>query len=79
MSQLIGLNMNKDAKIDSKIEELVGLVSQHSEHIKGLKEADQEDYAKKDIELLENMRGRPLFYPYLGSGIGSGDEKRGIR
>lgn len=64
--------MNKDAKIDSKIEELVGLVSQHSEHIKGLKEADQEDYAKKDIELLENMRGRPLFYPYLGSGIGKG-------
>lgn len=64
--------MNKDAKIDSKIEELVGLVSQHSEHIKGLKEADQEEQAKKDIELLENMRGRPLFYPYLGSGIGKG-------
>ena len=64
--------MNKDANIDAKIEELVGLVSEHSEHIKGLKDADQEEHAKKDIELLENMRGRPLFYPYLGSGIGKG-------
>lgn len=72
MSQLIGQNMNKDAKIDAKIEELVNLVSEHSSHISGLKDADQEDAAQKDIKLLEEMRGRPLFYPYLGSGIGKG-------
>ncbi|MCJ8277183.1 MAG: aminotransferase class III-fold pyridoxal phosphate-dependent enzyme, partial [Bdellovibrionales bacterium] len=63
-----------DQSINQKIDELVNLVTEQSEKIPGVR-APQSGKAQSYESLLNDfaaVRGRPLFYPYVGSGLGRG-------
>lgn len=74
MSDLFGHELNKSSKINSHIEELVKEIGSHSAKIKTLKPADpkNKDQFKALCDKVATNRGRPLYLPYIGSGIGNG-------
>lgn len=74
MSKLIGHNISESARIQSLIKDLVGETSRLEEGITGVRPAasDLLDVSKKAFEETGKYRGRPLFYPYLGTGAGRG-------
>ncbi len=74
MSELIGNQIHKSAKIENLIKQLVDEVGAAGAHIKGIREpqADRAEQAKKSFDDVAKYRGRPLFYPFLGTGAGQG-------
>jgi len=74
MAQLIGHQIQEDPHIQKMITDLVGEVAKKNSQIAGVREANPEwkESAKKEIDRTGAIRGRPLAYPYVGSGAGQG-------
>jgi 4-aminobutyrate aminotransferase and related aminotransferases len=74
MSSLVGHQIQESEKIKSLIQDLVGEVTKLNSQIAGVR-APQEslkDAGKAKIDQVGSIRGRPLHYPYVGSGAGRG-------
>lgn len=74
MTTLLGHQLDSSAQIEQIIENLVSEVQKLSGNIKTVQppRADFEAKASGLIEKTNKLRGRPLFYNYLGSGLGRG-------
>ena len=70
----VGSEILKNQELEKSVDQLVGLTQQFKESITGVRPASSD--SKKDYESLmadfASLRGRPLFYPYIGSGTGRG-------
>lgn len=74
MADNMGLKINNDTGIQKSIKELVDKVAMYNNEIQGPRDPKPElkaSYEEK-IKRVGAYRGRPLFYPYLGSGAGNG-------
>jgi acetylornithine/N-succinyldiaminopimelate aminotransferase len=71
---LAGKNLDQSEKIKKLISQLTEEVLNLNSHITGPREAQTEFVAhnQKLIDSTGSTRGRPLFYPYIGSGSGRG-------
>ena len=70
----LGERLQNDSEMEKKISDLVASLVEQTKSLDGVKEADP-GKAKSYGEILENfsqVRGRPLFYPYVGAGAGTG-------
>ena len=74
MAQLIGHQIDESSEIEKLVKNLVGEVAKISTQITGVQAAHPEhaDNGKKWIDRAGVVRGRPLAYPYVGSGAGRG-------
>ncbi|MBL7669139.1 MAG: aminotransferase class III-fold pyridoxal phosphate-dependent enzyme [Bdellovibrionaceae bacterium] len=75
MSSILGHQIRKSEKIASLINELVTSVDLLSQQMTGIKDAgptESIDNNKKLMERIGLLRGRPLHYPYIGTGLGRG-------
>lgn len=74
MPQLLGQLINENPQIKNLIETLVAEVGKVNQQINGIQpaKADHSDRAKKMMDQIAGLRGRPLHYPYVGSGAGRG-------
>lgn len=71
---LIGHDFIASPEIEKYLSALVSEVEKHSSKVKTVRDPDPKQAAtsKELIDKISNNRGRPLFYPYVGSGIGRG-------
>ena len=74
MAQLIGHQIEESQAVQDLVKNLVGEVGQLNAHIVGVQPAHPEhaEAGKSLIEKTGLVRGRPLAYPYVGSGAGRG-------
>ena len=74
MAQLTGHQIDESTKVQSLIEQLVSEVTNLNSQLTGVKAAHPEhaENGKKEIEKIGKVRGRPLYYPYVGTGAGRG-------
>ncbi len=74
MPQLFSQKINDNTKVKNLIEELVSEVEKINQQIPGIQaqQPDHADRAKKMMDQIATLRGRPLHYPYIGSGAGRG-------
>lgn len=74
MSELIGNLIQKSNLIENEINKLVAEVTQMNSQITGIRPAypEHEAQGKKWIDRAGAIRGRPLHYPYIGTGAGQG-------
>ncbi|MFN7825995.1 MAG: aminotransferase class III-fold pyridoxal phosphate-dependent enzyme [Pseudobdellovibrionaceae bacterium] len=74
MAQLIGHQIDESKNVQSLIQSLVQEVTQINSQISGVHPAHPEhaDHGKSEIDRAGKVRGRPLAYPYVGSGGGRG-------
>ncbi|MES2964693.1 MAG: aminotransferase class III-fold pyridoxal phosphate-dependent enzyme [Bdellovibrionota bacterium] len=74
MSRLTGRSIADSQKIQSLISQLVAEVVREEEALAGIRppQAEAADSAKKIMDETNRVRGRPLFYPYIGTGAGHG-------
>lgn len=71
---LLGNELWESKKIDDLLNQAVKEVAAISEKVSGVKDPNPQfvDSAKKMMDRIGQLRGRPLFYPYIGSGVGRG-------
>ncbi|MBX3041990.1 MAG: aminotransferase class III-fold pyridoxal phosphate-dependent enzyme, partial [Bdellovibrionaceae bacterium] len=71
---LIGHQISESEKVNQLVTQLVTEVSRLNEQIPGVRppQAEHEANGKKWIEKTGLLRGRPLHYPYIGTGAGRG-------
>jgi 4-aminobutyrate aminotransferase-like enzyme len=71
---LLGNEMWDSKKIDDLLNQATKEVSTISEKIDGVREPNPKfaESSKKAMDQVAQLRGRPLFYPYIGTGIGRG-------
>jgi len=74
VSSTLGQELGRSPQVNSLLDNLVEQVMAHSRRIEGIKPPDPslEGQALKDIQQLGQIRSRPLFYNYMGSGLGRG-------
>lgn len=74
MSKLIGNAIAESTQIQSLISELVATAAKLEEGITTVRPPSEElsEHAKRVFEETGKYRGRPLFYPYMGTGAGRG-------
>lgn len=74
MSSTLGHEMRTSSQINSLLDNLVEQTLVHCRKITGVKDADPalSAQAAKDIATAGAVRSRPLFYNYMGSGVGRG-------
>ena len=74
MSSLLGQQLMASGKINELVESLVGEVQRLSESVKTVRgpQPEFESNLAKQVERTNQLRGRPLFYNYIGSGVGRG-------
>lgn len=74
MAELIGYQLNSNHQIDQLISELVNQVQKLNQTIQNVKPPQSEHTTKGQdwIQRTGLIRGRPLNYNYVGSGIGRG-------
>lgn len=74
MAQLFGHQIDESQTISTSIKNLVDQVMQINSNITGVKPAHPEHQAngKQWIDKAGATRGRPLHYPYVGTGSGNG-------
>jgi 4-aminobutyrate aminotransferase-like enzyme len=74
MAQLIGHQIDESPSIEKKIVDLVDEVGALNAQITGVRQPHPEhvEQAKREIENAGKFRGRPLYFPYVGSGAGRG-------
>ncbi|HMN69143.1 MAG TPA: aminotransferase class III-fold pyridoxal phosphate-dependent enzyme [Bdellovibrionales bacterium] len=74
MTSTLGQDLRDSAKVHSLLDNLVEQVVTQSNRIDGVKgpAAGLEERARNEIQKLGAVRSRPLFYNYLGSGVGRG-------
>jgi acetylornithine/N-succinyldiaminopimelate aminotransferase len=74
MSSLVGQQIQKSDKVHKLIQDLVGEVTHMNAQLEGIR-APQDNFketAKQKLEQTGLLRGRPLHYPYMGTGAGRG-------
>ena len=73
-SSLVGRQIATSSRVQSLISELVAEVSRLEQPITTVRPPNEilVDSAKKAFDEAGKYRGRPLFYPYLGTGAGHG-------
>lgn len=73
-SGLLGNELWESKKIDDLLNNAVKEIGAISEKVTGVREPNPQftESAKKTMDKIGQLRGRPLFYPYIGSGIGRG-------
>lgn len=74
MGTLVGHQIQQSTKIQKLIEELVGEVTTLNKQVEGIRpvQAEFEAAGKEKYEKTGLFRGRPLAYPYMGTGAGRG-------
>lgn len=74
MSKLTGREIESSAKIESLIKDLVRETSNYEKSITTVRGPAPElaDHAKQVFDETGKYRGRPLFYPFVGTGAGNG-------
>lgn len=74
MSSTLGTQLRNAPETNSLLDGLVEQVLSHSQRIEGVKgpEASLEAQMQKDVASIGAIRSRPLFYNYIGSGVGRG-------
>lgn len=74
MATTLGEELQSSGKVDSLLDNLVEQALVFSQRIQGVKPADPalEARAKKNIDSIGAVRSRPLYYNYIGSGVGKG-------
>lgn len=74
MAQLFGDQIQSSSQIQSLVKNLVDEVTKINNQIDGVRPAHPEHAAngKSEIDRAGKIRGRPLHYPYVGSGSGRG-------
>ncbi len=74
MSSLVGHRIQKSEKVNTLIKDLVAEVQNLNSEVSGIKNPNPEleNHAKNLLEQTGNLRGRPLHYPYMGTGAGRG-------
>lgn len=74
MPSTLGQELRSSKQVNSLLDNLVEQMLAHSRRIEGVRPADPalEPQAQKDIQTLGATRSRPLFYNYMGSGLGRG-------
>jgi 4-aminobutyrate aminotransferase-like enzyme len=74
MSQLFGQQIAHSSMVQKLVQDLIGEVGKINSQITGVRPANPEHEAngKSEIERAGKIRGRPLYYPYVGSGAGNG-------
>lgn len=74
MGTTLGQELSNSGQVNSLLDNLVEQVLAHGKRIDGVRAADPslEPQAQADIKQLGDVRSRPLFYNYMGSGIGRG-------
>lgn len=74
MNSLVGRKIAESTKVESLIKDLVQEVTNINEQIKGPQAAQPEfaDAGKAWFDKTGQFRGRPLHYPYVGTGAGRG-------
>jgi len=72
--ELSGQTLKNSAKVEDLINALVSEIEKTGAHLKSPKSPDP--FAKKNLdaklEKIAQVRGRALYYPYIGTGIGRG-------
>jgi acetylornithine/N-succinyldiaminopimelate aminotransferase len=70
----LGKKIDESKNIDQLIDQLTDQVISLSQQISTVKESQSNfsESFKKTSEKVNQLRGRPLFYPYIGTGIGRG-------
>lgn len=74
MAQLFGHQFQQDSDIEKQISTLISSVEKHSAKIEGPRDP-QSEFAASNKALADKsgeVRGRGLFFPYIGSGLGRG-------
>ncbi len=74
MSSLVGHQIMQSEKVNKLIQELVGEVTKMNSQIEGPRDpqAEFKEAGKQKCDHVGLLRGRPLYYPYVGSGAGRG-------
>lgn len=74
MSKLTGRSIADSPKIQSLISQLVAEVAREEEGLTAVRPPQDAsaDTAKKIMDETNRVRGRPLFYPFMGTGAGRG-------
>jgi len=74
MAQLFGHQIDESTQIQKLVQNLVDEVGKVNSQIKGVQPAHPEhiENGKAIIEKTGKIRGRPLHYPYVGTGSGNG-------
>ncbi|QDK36211.1 aminotransferase class III-fold pyridoxal phosphate-dependent enzyme [Bdellovibrio sp. NC01] len=74
MSSLVGHQIKQSDKVNNLIQELVGEVTKLNSQLTGIRGPQEEfkDAAKAKLDSTGLFRGRPLHYPYMGTGAGRG-------
>jgi len=74
MNSLVGQKITQSTKVESLIKDLVQEVTNINEQIKGPQPAQPAfvDAGKAWCDKVAQFRGRPLHYPYVGTGAGRG-------
>lgn len=74
MSQLIGHLIDESPQVQKLVQNLVEEVGKLNSQITGVQPAHPEhmENGKNQVEKAGKVRGRPLHYPYVGSGAGNG-------
>lgn len=74
MAQLFGDQIQSSSQVQSLLKNLVDEVAKINNQIDGVRPAHPEHAAngKSEIDRAGKIRGRPLHYPYVGSGSGRG-------
>lgn len=73
-SNLIGEQLFSSPEVDAHINKLVSDIQTYSQKIETIKppSPEFEAKAKQIVDQIGQNRGRPLFYPYVGTGVGRG-------
>ncbi len=74
MAQLIGHQIDESSQVQNLVHNLVGEVQKLNSQIKAVQAPHPEhmENGKTLIEKTGKVRGRPLAYPYIGTGAGNG-------
>jgi len=74
MAQLIGQSIHNSEKVKSLVEGLIAEVQSHCGKIERSQGADQNLAAsyQEQVDKFGQLRGRPLYFPYIGTGAGRG-------
>lgn len=74
MTSTLGQELGQSAQVNSLLDKLVDEIVGQGRRIEGVKAPDPalEGKAQEEMKILGDVRSRPLFYNYLGSGLGRG-------
>ncbi|MFP5518328.1 MAG: aminotransferase class III-fold pyridoxal phosphate-dependent enzyme [Bdellovibrionia bacterium] len=74
MNHLIGQKIKESQKVQQLVQELAKEVSQINAELPKVSgpKSELKDSAQSTLDLIGKLRGRPLHYPFMGSGAGRG-------